>query len=101
MSHRFLLTERTVTLIAHKAERAGLRLKLQLRRWLDRVHRLKNVTQVGDRKRIGIPQNLVGFCDEQLVLDRTSKTSINGVMFISIIGAPSSEPPDIAIVFYS
>ena len=28
-------------------------------------------------------------------------TSINGVVFISIIGSPSSLPPDIAIVVYS
>ena len=28
-------------------------------------------------------------------------TSINGVMFISIIGAPSSWPPDIAMGTYS
>src|SRR6187399_2007738 len=31
----------------------------------------------------------------------TSRTSINGVMFISIIGAPSSRPPDIAMGNYS
>ena len=35
------------------------------------------------------------------MMRRTSRTSINGVMFISIIGAPSSLPPDIAIVGYS
>ena len=31
----------------------------------------------------------------------TSMTSINGVVFISIIGEPSSLPPDIAMVGYS
>src|SRR5690606_5277789 len=31
----------------------------------------------------------------------TSRTSINGVMFISIIGLPSSLPPDIAMANYS
>jgi hypothetical protein len=35
------------------------------------------------------------------MMRRTSRTSINGVMFMSIIGAPSSEPPDIAMVVVS
>ena len=32
------------------------------------------------------------------MMSSTSKTSINGVMFMSVIGCPSSWPPDIPMV---